>query len=232
MMNGTISVESEKGVGTEFAVTVTLRNSDQKSDNQTGGIDPQAFHVLVVDDDKIAAEHARMVLDEVGIRADTCSSGEEAYTTAMHISEYLGAEKKDWDTRILATDISLKILSSAQEGIYAASGMQDLPDAWKTKYFDKCEDDKYKVKKALRDEVIFRTFNLMEDIPFTKAPFDLIFCRNVMIYFDLPTKTALVNRFYDVLKPGGYLYIGHAESISRNETKFEYIKPAVYRKPR
>ena len=78
MMNGTISVESEKGVGTEFAVTVTLRNSDQKSDNQTGGIDPQAFHVLVVDDDKIAAEHARMVLDEVGIRADTCSSGEEA----------------------------------------------------------------------------------------------------------------------------------------------------------
>lgn len=160
-----------------------------------------------------------------------CSSGEEAYTTAMHISEYLGAEKKDWDTRILATDISLKILSSAQEGVYAASGMQDLPDAWKTKYFDKCEDDKYKVKKALRDEVIFRTFNLMEDIPFKKAPFDLIFCRNVMIYFEMETKIELVKRFYDVLRPGGYLFIGHAESIPRDTTNYEYIKPAIYRKP-
>ena len=71
----------------------------------------------------------------------------------------------------------------------------------------------------------------MEPIPYRKHPFDLIFCRNVMIYFDSDTKNALVNRFYDVIRPGGYLFIGHAESIPRDATKFEYVKPAIYRKP-
>ena len=75
------------------------------------------------------------------------------------------------------------------------------------------------------------TFNLMEPIPFKKAPFDLIFCRNVMIYFEMETKLALVKRFYDVLRPGGYLFIGHAESIPRDSTDYEYIKPAIYRRP-
>ena len=68
-------------------------------------------------------------------------------------------------------------------------------------------------------------------IPFKKAPFDLIFCRNVMIYFEMETKLALVKRFYDVLRPGGYLFIGHAESIPRDSTDYEYIKPAIYRRP-
>ena len=71
----------------------------------------------------------------------------------------------------------------------------------------------------------------MEEIPFKKAPFDLIFCRNVMIYFEMDTKINLVRRFYDVLRPGGYLFIGHAENIPRDTTNFEYIKPAIYRKP-
>ena len=160
-----------------------------------------------------------------------CSSGEEAYTTAMHISEYLGNEKSAWDTRILATDISQKVLAGAQSGIYQSSGMSDLPNEWIAKYFDRYSDDQYKVNKTLRKEVIFRTFNLMESIPYRKAPFDLIFCRNVMIYFELETKVELVKRFYDVLRPGGYLFIGHAESIPRDATKYEYIKPAIYRKP-
>lgn len=160
-----------------------------------------------------------------------CSSGEEAYTTAMHISEYLGNEKSSWDTRILATDISLKTLANAQAGIYNDSGMVDLPREWISKYFVPYGDEQYKVSDKLRSEVIFRTFNLMESIPFKKAPFDLIFCRNVMIYFEQDTKIELVNRFYDVLRPGGYLFIGHAESIPRDTTKYQYIKPAIYRKP-
>lgn len=149
----------------------------------------------------------------------------------MHINEFLGSEKPNWDTRILATDISLKTLSSAQTGIYNANGMSDLPKEWIHKYFDSCGEDRYKVKSRLRKEVIFRIFNLMEEIPYKRAPFDLIFCRNVMIYFELETKVELVKRFYDVLRPGGYLFIGHAESIPRDATKYEYIKPAIYRKP-
>ena len=160
-----------------------------------------------------------------------CSSGEEAYTTAMHINEFLGKDKTFWDTRILATDISLKTLAGAQNGIYQTSGLSDLPPGWIDKYFDRINEEKCKVKPSLRKEVIFRTFNLMEPIPYKKAQFDLIFCRNVMIYFEMDTKIALVKRFFDVLRPGGYLFIGHAESIPREATKYEYIKPAIYRKP-
>ena len=160
-----------------------------------------------------------------------CSSGEEAYTTAMHISEFLGSEKSSWDTRILATDISLKTLAGAQNGVYLESGLTDLPPGWLEKYFDRIDGEKCKVKPALRNEVIFRSFNLMEPIPFKKAPLDLIFCRNVMIYFEMETKLALVKRFYDVLRPGGYLVICHAESIPRDSTDYEYIKPAIYRRP-
>ena len=160
-----------------------------------------------------------------------CSSGEEAYTTAMHISEFLGNEKTACDTRILATDISLRTLAGAQNGVYLASGLSDLPDGWIDKYFDRLDSEKCKIKPELRREVIFRTFNLLEPIPYKKAPFDLIFCRNVMIYFEMETKLALVNRFFDVLRPGGYLFIGHAESIPRDTTQYQYIKPAIYRKP-
>ena len=71
----------------------------------------------------------------------------------------------------------------------------------------------------------------MKPIPKPAVPYDIVFCRNVMIYFDLPTKVALVERFYDVVAPGGYLFIGHAESVPREQTRFQYIKPAIYRKP-
>ena len=91
--------------------------------------------------------------------------------------------------------------------------------------------ESYRVTDELKKRVVFKVFNLMEPIPYRKHPFDLIFCRNVMIYFDSDTKNALVNRFYDVLAPGGYLFIGHAESIPRDATKFEYVKPAIYRRP-
>lgn len=173
-----------------------------------------------------------------------CSSGEEAYTTAMLISEFLKTEKPQWDTRILATDISLKILAGAQAGIYKKSSTANLPEYWIKKYFTDYDNESLKVNDDLRKEVIFKRFNLMDEIPFKKAPFDIIFCRNVMIYFTKETKTALLKRFFEVLRPGGYLFIGHSESIPRNEAVlrdkskamgdclgYEYIKPAIYRKP-
>ncbi|MCH5324154.1 MAG: protein-glutamate O-methyltransferase CheR [Eubacterium sp.] len=160
-----------------------------------------------------------------------CSSGEEAYTAAMFISEYLGREKHYWDTRILATDISVKILAAAQNGVYPRKSAQQLPDGWVDRYFTDVDGERIKISKEIRDGVIFKMFNLMDEIPFKKEPFDLIFCRNVMIYFEKETRAKLLERFYDVLRPGGYLFIGHSEGIPREMKKFEYIAPAVYRKP-
>lgn len=161
-----------------------------------------------------------------------CSSGEECYTTAMLLDQYFGTEKAKWDTRILATDISQNVIGKAKAGIYGEDGMKGLSNEWKARYFNNLGNGKYEICQGIKDEVIFKTFNLMDPMPdkYKAKPFDLIFCRNVMIYFDQPTKQALVNRFYDVVKPGGYFYIGHAESVSRSETKFDYIQPAIYRR--
>ncbi|MBO6232113.1 MAG: protein-glutamate O-methyltransferase [Ruminiclostridium sp.] len=160
-----------------------------------------------------------------------CSSGEEPYTNEIEMMEFFGADAANWDTKILATDISRKVLAKAQQGVYHADSMKNLSPQVIKKYFTPLENNCYRVTDELKKRVVFKVFNLMEPIPYKKHPFDLIFCRNVMIYFDADTKNALVNRFYDVLAPGGYLFIGHAESIPRDATNYEYVKPAIYRKP-
>ncbi len=170
---------------------------------------------------------------EIRIWSAGCSSGEECYTTAMLLDQYFGRDKARWNTKILATDISNNVMDKAKLGIYNEDGMKGLSPEWKNKYFKPLGNGKYEICDAIKKEIIFKPFNLMNPMPaeYKSRPFDLIFCRNVMIYFDQPTKNALVNRFYDVVKPGGYFYIGHAESIPRSETKFQYIKPAIYRRP-
>lgn len=160
-----------------------------------------------------------------------CSSGEEPYTNEIELLEYFGSNAKQWDTKILATDISTRVLAKAQQGIYHKDSMKNLSEDVKRKYFTSVGNDCFQVKDEVRKLVVFKVFNLMDTIPFRKNPFDLIFCRNVMIYFDMQTKIDLVNRFYDVIAPGGYLFIGHAESVPRDATKFKYIKPAIYQKP-
>ncbi len=160
-----------------------------------------------------------------------CSSGEEPYTNAIEMLEYFGREASQWDTKLLATDISVKVLAKAQQAVYHQDSMKNLSSDVVGKYFTPVGGDCYKVNDEVRRQVVFRVFNLMDQIPYKKNPFDLIFCRNVMIYFDNETKVKLVNRFYDVLAPGGYLFIGHAESIPRDATNFRYIKPAIYQKP-
>ena len=159
-----------------------------------------------------------------------CSSGEEPYTLAMIIDEFFGNEKAQWDTKILATDISNKVLETAKKGIYDNEKMATLPSNWKLKYFKQVNGDCSEIIDRIKNEVIFRRLNLMDEkFPFRKK-FNVIFCRNVMIYFDSQTKKKLVEKFYDLMEYGGYLFIGHSESISRGETRFKYIKPAVYRK--
>ena len=159
-----------------------------------------------------------------------CSSGEEPYTLAMIIDEFFGMEKKWWDTKILATDISSKVLDIALEGVYANDRIATIPAFWRLNYFNKLENEKSVLIPKIRNEVIYRKFNLMDKtFPFKKK-FHVIFCRNVMIYFDNKTKMDLVKKFYDATEPGGYLFIGHSESLNRNETEYQCIMPAVYRK--
>lgn len=159
-----------------------------------------------------------------------CSSGEEPYTLAMIISDYFGDEKYLWDTRILATDISLKMINKAKAAVYSDEQVSSLPKIWRLKYFEKNYENNWKIKESMRGEVIFRIFNLMnKEFPFRKK-FHVIFCRNVMIYFDNETKNNLVNKFYEYTEQGGYLFIGHSESLNKEKTKYKYIMPAVYRK--
>ncbi len=149
----------------------------------------------------------------------------------MVLDDYFKGNKKGFDTRVLATDISDRVMNAAKQGLYPYERMNKLDPKWIQRYFTKTGDDEYQVKPAIRNEVIFKKFNLMEPIKF-KRKFHVIFCRNVMIYFDGQTRAALTNRYYDYLVPGGYLFIGMSESLVNSQTKLEYIKPSIYMRPR
>ncbi len=165
---------------------------------------------------------------DVRIWCAASSSGEEPYTIAMTIDDYFGSRRVGWDLRILATDISTRVLQKAKNAVYPAESLNALPEKWKTKYFTRNSDGTYTVIDRIRKEVIYKEFNLMDKIVY-KKPFDLIFCRNVMIYFDAQTKDALVERFYDASKNGAYLFIGHAETVSK-KSRYRFIQPAIYQK--
>ena len=157
-----------------------------------------------------------------------CSSGEEPYTLSIYLKEFFGAHASQWDTRVLATDISHQALAKAQAGVYQVPA--DMPEAWLRRYFTRDPSTGlYTVSQDIRKNVIFRPFNLMDPIRF-RLKFDVIFCRNVMIYFNQATRDALVRRFYDAMYPGGYFFISHSESLNQNPL-FQAVAPAVYRKP-
>ena len=157
-----------------------------------------------------------------------CSTGEEPYNISMCLKEYFGTKAAAWDTRVLATDISQRALVEARDPSYELPA--DIPPEWRRKYFIRRQDGSglYTVTPEIRKNVIFRTFNLMDPIRF-KLKFDVIFCRNVMIYFDQPTKDALIQRFYDASNPGGYLLIGHSENISK-DSPYRILRPATFQK--
>lgn len=165
---------------------------------------------------------------DVRIWSAGCSYGNEPYNLAICVDDYFGTRKTGWDCKILATDISLNALMTAKDGIYKEEALAGLSDKWIDKYFVKISDKMYQVCDKIRNEVVFRYHNLMEPIEFKKK-FNLILCRNVMIYFDTPTKDALCQRFYDATEEGGFFYTGHTEMISKN-TKYTKVQPAVYQK--
>ena len=155
-----------------------------------------------------------------------CSTGEEPYNITMFLFDYLGAQASQWDTRLLATDISNRAMTAAKKGVYELP--DTIPPEWKKKYFVSQPGGQYQVTKQVRDNVIFQPFNLMDPIRFRRK-FDVIFCRNVMIYFDQPTKDALVRRFYDATVPGGYLLISKSENLSAN-MPYRRLAPSTFQK--
>jgi chemotaxis protein methyltransferase CheR len=174
-------------------------------------------------------EHKARKDNDLRIWCAAASSGEEPYTLIITLLEYFGADYKNWNCGLLATDVSEKALEAAVGGVYVPARLQGVSPAILNKYFRKVPDG-HVVIDQLKKEVTFRKFNLMnKTLPFKKK-FDCIWCRNVMIYFDTPTKHELVNRMYESTVSGGYLLIGHSETLDRNMTKWKYIKPAVYRK--
>jgi chemotaxis protein methyltransferase CheR len=159
-----------------------------------------------------------------------CSTGEEPYSLAMTILE--AANGSMIDAKIVATDISTKVLRTAVAGVFHKDKLKNVSDTIRSKYFQTGRGEYeglYRIKKYVSEMIQFSRFNLME-IPPPNYQFDVIFCRNVMIYFDKQTQSALVKRFYNCLNDGGYLFVGHSESLTGLHHNLKYIEPSVYRK--
>jgi chemotaxis protein methyltransferase CheR len=160
-----------------------------------------------------------------------CSTGEEPYSMAMVLSER--SLRPGIDLRILATDINTQVLNVAARGTYRARSVDALSQSRQRRFFHRCRtggDYEYEISEELRKMTLFKRLNLMQQ-PFPmKGPLDVIFCRNVMIYFDAETRQSLVAEMERLLKPGGHLFVGHAESMTGRQGRFEPVQPAVYRK--
>jgi len=170
---------------------------------------------------------------KVRIWSAGCSSGEEPYSIGITLLEAIG-NLPNWDMRILATDLSTRVLRMASSGIYPEKRMSGMPETVCRRYFNlglRHGEKIYQAKPDLKRMISFNRLNLMESWPMP-GPFDVIFCRNVMIYFDKPTQNRLINRYHDLLSPGGILFLGHAESLAGTTSPFTYIEPAIYRRPK
>ncbi len=160
-----------------------------------------------------------------------CSSGEEPYSIAMTAAEYL-ANAKGWDFKILATDIDSDILAAAAKGEYPTERLQGVSDERRQRWFVNgvgARAGQVRIKPELQTMITFRNLNLLGEWPM-HGPFDVIFCRNVMIYFDQPTRERLLMRYANLLADGGYLCLGHSESIHLQHAHFKLVGRTIYRK--
>ncbi|MDI6741525.1 MAG: protein-glutamate O-methyltransferase CheR [Smithella sp.] len=164
-----------------------------------------------------------------------CSSGEEPYSIAIVLQEILPQAAR-YEVKILATDLSDRMMEKARQGIYDEETLKTLPRQLTLKYFRRVDfktghdhGRRYRVIPELQSMVSFAKLNLMNEWPM-RGLFDAIFCRNVMIYFDKPTQEKLVSRFWSYLREGGYLMVGHSESLTFLSHNYRYLQPAVYRK--
>lgn len=169
------------------------------------------------------AGHRRIQIWSAG-----CSSGEEPYSIAISVREALG-DAAGWDVKILATDIDTDMVARARAGRYDAERVASVPSALRQRYVRTVEGGGCEMAESLKSLIVFNPLNLLGGWPMQR-PFDVIFCRNVMIYFDTATQRALAERFDRVLAPDGWLYVGHSESLLQVSTCFRHLGRTIYRK--
>lgn len=161
------------------------------------------------------------------IWSSACSAGMEPYSIAMVVKDTI-KDISSWDAKILATDIDSNMLNTGKIGEYQAQERKGIPDIY-SKYASEVNDGKFSIRDDLKEIIAFKQLNLLEAWPM-KGPFDAIFCRNVVIYFDKPTKQKLFSRLADMLKPDGWLYIGHSENMHGICDRFELLGRTIYRR--
>ena len=160
-----------------------------------------------------------------------CSTGEEPYSIAITLRESL-KNLNDWDAKVLCTDLDSAVLNTCRAGEYSLQRAENIPTDQLRRWFKKSQAQdvvQLKVKPALLELLTFRQLNLMDDWPM-RGLFDVIFCRNVIIYFDKPTQRVLIDRYADILEAGGYLILGHSESLFSVTDRFSLIGKTIYRK--
>ena len=159
-----------------------------------------------------------------------CSTGQEPYSIAITLRK-LGIPS-DWDIKVLATDLDSEVLAKAQAAIYSVTDVDGLDNITVKNYFQRSEERrKVKVKESVKRHIHFKRLNLLEKWPMS-GPFDFIFCRNVVIYFDKPTQKVLFDRYAEILAIGGYLFVGHSENLHGISERFENLGNTIYRKIR
>jgi len=178
--------------------------------------------------------HGTGVRRQLTVWSAGCSTGEEPYTLCMVLSEFAKHYPGiDFDFFILATDLSTQVLDRASRAIYRMDQVEEIPLALKKQYLLRSKNRQealVRIVPALRNRVRFRRLNFMDEDFQMREPMDIIFFRNVMIYFDKPTQQRLIRKFHDLLVPGGFLFLGHSESISGYSSPFVQVAPSVYRR--
>jgi len=168
---------------------------------------------------------------KIRIWSAASSTGEEALSIAMAMHEVLGA--RPFDFKILASDISTQVLARAKSGIYEQEQMENVPESLRRRYFVRVKAAGkvvFQVRDVLKKHIVYRRLNLSRP-PFPmRGQLDIVFCRNVMIYFDNVTRSRLVDEIYRLLLPGGYFLTGHAESLTSLESAFVCMQPTIYKK--
>lgn len=163
------------------------------------------------------------------IWSSACSTGEEPYSIAMTLLDS-GIDRRSWDVRVLATDLNTEVLASASAGLYSEEVCAKLPAEARQRFVElQPQGGKFPIKQDVKDLITFKQLNLLGSWPMRHA-FDVIFCRNVLIYFDNETKGKLINRFIGSLRPGGWLYLGHSETLHSTNKGLTLTGRTIYRR--